>query len=261
MHNPQATNRAAEAASTQGGHPRAEDEIGAYQLPPSIREYRDLARRIVRDELMPLEKEFLASPNHAYGLPPMTNLRSVFDKKTAERLEGIARDSGLFKLLVPEEFGGPGLSLLAQVVIEEEFNYSPVPFPFANVPNILYECRGDQVKRFLQPVIDGEKTTAFAQTEPGAGSDPGGMMTTRAVRDGDGWVLNGTKMWISNAGDCDILMVQALTDPEKRQRGGITMFLVNRDNPGHEGRGSRYRDLARTARVPAHHPFRQLPRA
>jgi alkylation response protein AidB-like acyl-CoA dehydrogenase len=232
MHNPQTVSRAAEAASRQGEHPRAEDEIGAYQLPPSIREYRDLARRIVREELMPLEREFLASPNHAYGLPPMTNLRSVFDKKTVERLEGIARDSGLFKLLVPEEFGGPGLSLLAQIVIEEEFNYSPVPFPFANVPNILYECRGDQVKRFLQPVIDGDKTTAFAQTEPGAGSDPGGMMTTRAVRDGDGWVLNGTKMWISNAGDCDILMVQALTDPEKRQRGGITMFLVNRDNPG-----------------------------
>jgi acyl-CoA dehydrogenase len=229
MH-PQSRGRADE--TTHGGHSQASDEIGAFQLPPSITEYRDLARRIVREELMPLEKEFLASPNHAYGLPPTTNLRAVFDKKTVEHLEGIARETGLFKLLVPETFGGPGLSLLAQVVIEEEFNYSPVPFPFANVPNILYECRGEQVERFLQPVIDGEKTTAFAQTEPGAGSDPGGMMTTRAVRDGSGWLLNGTKMWISNAGDCDILMVQAVTDPEKRQRGGITMFLVNRDNPG-----------------------------
>ncbi|CAA2158563.1 (R)-benzylsuccinyl-CoA dehydrogenase [Methylobacterium brachiatum] len=214
------------------GHTLAEDEIGAFQVPPSIQEYRDLARRIVREELMPLEREFLASDKHAYGLPPMINIRSVFDKKTADRLEGIAQDSGLFKLLVPEEFGGPGLSLLAQVVIEEEFNYCAVPFPFANVPNILYECRGDQVERFLQPVIDGVKTTAFAQTEPGAGSDPGGMMTTRATRADGGWVLNGTKMWISNAGDCDVLMVQAVTDPEKRQRGGITMFLLDRGNPG-----------------------------
>lgn len=224
--------RDAGKAADHGGHALAEDEIGAFQLPPSIREYRDLARRIVREELMPLEREYLASDKHAYGLPPTTNIRSVFDKKTAERLEGLAEESGLFKLLVPERFGGPGLSLLAQVVIEEEFNYCAVPFPFANVPNILYECKGDQIARFLQPVIDGRETTAFAQTEPGAGSDPGGMMTTRAVRDGDGWVLNGTKMWISNAGDCDTLMVQAVTDPEKRQRGGITMFLVRHDNPG-----------------------------
>ncbi|CAM5761986.1 acyl-CoA dehydrogenase family protein [Bosea minatitlanensis] len=213
-------------------HSRAEDEIGAFQLPPSVREYRDLARRIVREELMPLEREFLASPNHAYGLPPTVNIRSVFDKKTADRLEGVARDSGLFNVLVPEAFGGPGLSLLAQVVLEEEFNYSPVPFPYASVPNILYECRGDQIERFLKPVVSGEWTTAFAQTEPGAGSDPGGMMTTRATRDGDGWLLNGTKMWISNAGDCELVMVQAVTDSEKRQRGGITMFLVRRDNPG-----------------------------
>jgi alkylation response protein AidB-like acyl-CoA dehydrogenase len=225
-------NRGAPQPGDHSRHAGSDDEVGAYQLPPSIREYRDLARRIVREELVPLEKEYLASPNHAYGLPPTTNLRSVFDKTVVDHLEGIAHDSGLFKLLVPEQHGGPGLSLLAQVVIEEEFNYSPVPFPFANVPNILYECRGDQVERFLQPVIDGRKTTAFAQTEPGAGSDPGGMMTTRATRDGDGWVLNGTKMWISNAGDCDIMMVQALTDPEKRQRGGITMFLVERTNPG-----------------------------
>ncbi len=219
-------------ADGKGGHAQAADEIGAYQLPPSIREYRDLARRIVREELMPLEKEYLASDQHAYGLPPIICLRSVFDKKKVDHLEKLAHDSGLFKLLVPEAFGGPGLSLLAQVVIEEEFNYCAVPFPYANVPNILYECRGDQVERFLQPVIDGKTTTAFAQTEPGAGSDPGGMMTTRATRDGDGWVLNGTKMWISNAGDCDTMMVQAVTDPEKRQRGGITMFLVSRDNPG-----------------------------
>ncbi len=224
----------AREADGHGGHSQSSDEVGAYQLPPSVREYRDLARRIVREEIMPLEKEYLASDKHAYGLPPTTNLRVVFDKKTVDHLEGIAHESGLFKLLVPEAFGGPGLSLLAQVVVEEEFNYSPVPFPFANVPNILYECRGNQVERFLQPVIDGRQTTAFAQTEPGAGSDPGGMMTTRATRDGDGWVLNGTKMWISNAGDCDTLMVQALTDPEKRQRGGITMFLVSRDNPGME---------------------------
>ncbi|MDB5316638.1 MAG: hypothetical protein JWO24_2482 [Rhodospirillales bacterium] len=122
--------------------------------------------------------------------------------------------------------------MLAQAVILEEFNYCAVPFPFANVANILYECKGEQIDRFLRPVIDGDKTTCFAQTEANAGSDPGGMMQTKAVRDGEGWLLNGTKMWISNAFGSDIIMVQAVTDPEKRQRGGITMFVLDRHTPG-----------------------------
>jgi acyl-CoA dehydrogenase len=134
--------------------------------------------------------------------------------------------------MVPEEHGGAGLSMLAQVAILEQFNYTAVPFPFANVANILYRCEGGQVDRFLKPVIEGEMTTCFAQTEPNAGSDPGGMMQTKAVKDGNDWVLNGTKMWISGAAESDMIMVQAVTDPEKRQRGGITMFMVMRDNPG-----------------------------
>jgi acyl-CoA dehydrogenase len=160
------------------------------------------------------------------------NLRYVYDAATADRLEALSKQTGLFYLLVPEEFGGSGLSTLAQVVALEEFMYTAVPFPFANVPNILYECTGQQIEKYLKPVIRGEKTTAFAQTEPDAGSDPGGMMKTRARRDGSDWVVNGTKMWISNADECDVLLVQAVTDPEKRQRGGITMFLVDRANPG-----------------------------
>lgn len=203
-----------------------------YVLPPEIVEYRDLARRIVREELMPLEREYLASPRHAYGLPPITNLRSVFDKKIVDRLIKLSRDSGLWYLMVPEQYGGSNLGMLAQCVILEEFNYCAVQFPFANVANILYECKGEQVERFLKPVIEGEKTTCFGQSEPNAGSDPGGMMQTRATRDGDGWILNGTKMWISNAHESDIMMVQAVTDPEKRQRGGITMFVFERNTPG-----------------------------
>jgi len=207
-------------------------ESVGFSLPPSIVEFRDLARRIVREELVPLEREYLASDRHAYGLPPITCLRAVFDKKTVDRLIGISRDAGLWYLMVPEQYGGGSLGILAQVVILEEFNYSPVPFPFANVANILYESRGAQIERYLKPVIEGEKTTCFAQTEPNAGSDPGGMMQTRAVKDGDHWVLNGTKMWISNAHESDIIMVQAVTDAEKRQRGGITMFVLDRHHPG-----------------------------
>lgn len=205
---------------------------GPFQLPEDVLQIQQMARDIVRNELMPLEKQFLLSPNYAHGVKETLNLRYVFDEKTADRLEGLSKETGLFYLLVPEEHGGAGLSTLAQVVAMEEFMYCAVPFPFANVPNILYDAKGDQIDRYLKPVISGEKTTAFAQTEPNAGSDPGGMMQTKAVRDGDDWVINGTKMWISGANECDLLMVQAVTDPDKRQRGGITMFLVDRNNPG-----------------------------
>ncbi|PWK61289.1 acyl-CoA dehydrogenase family protein [Aminobacter sp. AP02] len=207
-------------------------DTGAFQLPEDVLQIQKIARDIVRNELLPLEKQFLLSSNHAHGVKETLNLRYVYDKQTADRLEGISKETGLFYLLVPEEFGGSGLSMLAQVVAVEEFMYTAVPFPFANVPNILYGCTGDQIDKYLKPVINGEKTTAFAQTEPDAGSDPGGMMRTRAVKDGNDWVINGTKMWISSAAECDLLMVQAVTDPEKRQRGGITMFLVDRNNPG-----------------------------
>jgi alkylation response protein AidB-like acyl-CoA dehydrogenase len=204
----------------------------SYTLPPEIQEFCDVARRIVRDELMPLEQQWLSSPNHAYGMRELPAIRAVFQPEVAKRIEKISRDTGLWYLMVPEEHGGLGLPMLAQVAILEQLYYSPIMLPLANVANILYECKGDQVERFLTPVIEGEKVTAFAQTEPDAGSDPGGMMQTRAVRKGAGWVINGTKMWISNANECDFLMVQAVTDPEKRQRGGITMFLVDRSNPG-----------------------------
>jgi acyl-CoA dehydrogenase len=205
-----------------------------YLLPASVREFRDLAQRIVQDELLPLEQEYLASSKHSYGFPPIANLRAVFPERVVEQLVKISRDSGLWYLMVPESHGGSGLGMLAQVAILEQFNYSVVPFPFASVANILYECRGDQIAKYLTPVIEGEKTTCFAQTEPNAGSDPGGMMQTRAVVDGDGWRLNGTKMWISNAYQSDIIMVQAVTDPEKRQRGGITMFVLDRHTRGVE---------------------------
>jgi alkylation response protein AidB-like acyl-CoA dehydrogenase len=203
-----------------------------YQLPPDIVEFREVARKIVREELLPLEQPYLAHPEQAYGLQPMTNLRAVFPGERVRRLEKIARDTGLWYVMVPEQHGGLGLSMLAQVVLIEEFMYTAVPFPWVNVPNILYECKGEQVERFLKPAIEGRKIHCFAQTEPNAGSDPGGMMKTSAVWDGSQWVINGTKMWISGAAEADLILVQVVTDPQKRQRGGITMFVVARDNPG-----------------------------
>jgi len=206
--------------------------IPLYQLPPETREYCEVARRIVREELMPLERQYLTHPEQAYGLQPMTNLRAVLPADVVARLEKIARDTGLWYVMVPEKHGGLGLSMLTQVALIEQFMYTAVPFPWVNVPNILYECQGDQIDRFLKPVIEGKKIHCFAQTEPNAGSDPGGMMKTTAVQDGKDWILNGTKMWISGAAEADLILVQAVNDAEKRQKGGITMFVVEKGTPG-----------------------------
>lgn len=211
-----------------------DDALSAFDLPADVREFKDLARQIVRDELLPLERQYLAHPGKAHSLRARDALRNIYSPEVVQKLYKISKDTGLWGLHVPEEYGGSGLSLLAKAAILEEFYYTAVPFPFAEVPNILYQCKGEQIERYLKPCLEGVKLAAFAQTEPDAGSDPGGMMKTSAVRDGDGWVLNGTKMWISNADPADFVMVQAITDPQKRQRGGITMFLVERDNPGME---------------------------
>ena len=90
----------------------------------------------------------------------------------------------------------------------------------------------EQVQEYLLPSVEGKLHYAFGQTEPNAGSDPGGMMQTNAVLDGDDWVINGTKTFISGAATSDYLLLQAVTDPDKRQRGGITMFIVDNPSPG-----------------------------
>ncbi|WP_454689862.1 acyl-CoA dehydrogenase family protein [Achromobacter aloeverae] len=204
----------------------------AFRLPDEIRQFQELARQIVRDEMLPLEQKYLAHPAKSHSLRARDALRAIFPPEVVQRLYKLSQDTGLWGLNIPEEHGGSGLPLLAKAVIMEEFYYCAVPFPFAEVPNILYHCKGEQIDRYLRPCIDGSKIAAFAQTEPNAGSDPGGMMKTAAVRKNGEWSINGTKMWISNALACDFVMVQAVTDPDKRQRGGITMFLVDRDNPG-----------------------------
>lgn len=208
------------------------EETPLFRLPKEIIEYRDLARRIVREELLPLEQQFLSPQGKTHSLRAHDALKHIYAPEVVQRLYQISRDTGLWALHVPQEWGGSGLSLLARIVVMEEFNYSAVPFSFAEVPNILYHCTGEQIDKYLRPCIKGDLFAAFAQTEANAGSDPGGMMKTTAIKEGNEWVINGTKMWITQADIANVVMVQAVTDPGKRQHGGITMFLVDRSNPG-----------------------------
>jgi acyl-CoA dehydrogenase len=96
---------------------------------------------------------------------------------------------------------------------------------------VLFTLNPAQKEKYLFPVLRGEKKTAFAQSEPDAGSDPGAMRTT-AVRNGDRYVINGYKRWITGGADADFFQLVAATDRSKGSRGGLSMFLVDANTPG-----------------------------
>ncbi|REE75484.1 acyl-CoA dehydrogenase [Rhodococcus wratislaviensis] len=210
----------------------------AFELPPELVELKNLVRDVVDKECIPLEQDFLT------GRPPAGEEHGSGDvrgesftdgwlpREAYDRLTTVSKQTGLYNINLPVEHGGPGLGVLGAFVVAEELNRCLVKLPICYVPNILYSCNEAQRPKYLDPVIAGEAFPAFAQSEPGAGSDPGNSMSTTAIRKGDGWVINGTKTWISYANRASFFMLQAVTDPVKRQRGGITMFLVDADTPG-----------------------------
>src|SRR5258708_7254750 len=195
-----------------------------FDLPEELQILRSTVRRFVDKELIPLEREYRPEGEEM----PEHLLRPLHEKVKA---------LGLWMLDVPQEYGGAGLDLLSRCVIQEEISRT-VALPFRGNPlfgpdvrPILFYCSEEQKQRFLYPVIQGKMSICFAQTEPDAGSDPAGMRTT-AVRDGDAYVINGTKRFISGAGHADYAQVIAVTDQEKRARGGISCFMVDMKSPG-----------------------------
>ena len=210
-------------------------------LSPEIDGLKNMVRQIVREECVPLEAEYLTHPpqeGEDDGGPKgiaetVMGVVGTLSPEKWGRLNTISKDTGIFTSFVPEEYGGGGMGALGHVVLDEEIHKSIVQLPTSPVPMMMIgSCTREQEEKYLYPAISGDLNYAFGQTEPQAGSDPGGMMQTRAVRDGDDWVISGTKMFISGAATADFLLVQAVTDPEKRQRGGITMFIIDNPTPG-----------------------------
>lgn len=205
-----------------------------FTLPLELHELKLLTRSIVDRECIPLEPEFLS--NECPGAQGVNHGQLEIDgslpRHKWDRLRKISEDAGIYRACLPVEHGGLGFGVLGAVVLAEEINRSIVELPTALIPPVFFECNEEQAARYVEPIIEREFVTAFAQTEPGAGSDPGNSMRTRAVRDGDEWVLNGVKTFITDADRASVIMTLAVTDEDLRQRGGITMFLVDRDSPG-----------------------------
>ncbi|MBL3574887.1 acyl-CoA dehydrogenase [Rhodovulum sulfidophilum] len=176
--------------------------------------------RFVREKVQPLEQETEANAQ----IPP--------EKLAAVRAE--AQALGFYALNMSEEVGGGGLGILDMCLVEEQLGQTSdalIRRIFGQVYPMLEQFKGDLRDKYLYPTVRGEKICAMAITEPGAGSDAAAIRT-RAVPEGDHWVLNGTKHFISDGDIADYIIVMAVTDPEKRARGGITLLIVDKDMPG-----------------------------
>lgn len=183
-------------------------------------EIRDWVRTFVTRELMPLEPQVLERERNGERGITLDEI---------EALQVKARESGFFGIQTPVEYGGMGLGAVMNALIEAELGRTFVPFKFGgDADNILFDANAEQQETYLRPTIDGTRRSCFAITEPGAGSDARNIRTA-AVRDGDEWVINGEKTFITGGDVADFTMVFAVTDKDKGADGGVTCFLVDRD--------------------------------
>lgn len=201
-----------------------------FELPEESRMVRDTVARFVKEELIPHEALIIRRESErGFSDTP------IIPPELEAALQDKARSIGLWGIDVPEEFGGQNFGMLTKCLVVEQLKHSIVPFVLPpESPNLflLKElCRGDQVDRYLLPYSRGEKKSCLALSEPGAGSDAAAIKT-RAERKNGKWVLNGTKLWISNARRSDFMIVMALTDPAAGKSGAYTAFLVDKGTPG-----------------------------
>ena len=187
----------------------------------------DLVSKFVDEKLMPLEKAVMA--REAKG-EPVSLLPEEEDPLLAE-----CQEYGLWALDAPEEVGGVNLPTTVMLAIQEKLKSTITPFIFPpdspNLHMLMAVATPDQKVKYMQPYAQGEAKSCIAISEPGAGGDPA-QMKTRAVRDGDEWVINGRKIWVSNVPKADFIILMAATYPDKGAHGGITAFIVEKGTPG-----------------------------
>ena len=180
----------------------------------------DTVRRFVAERLRPAEA------------------RTAEEDEVAPDLVEEMKALGLFGLSIPEEYGGLGLSMEDECLVALELGRASPAFRSTFGTNVGIGSQGlvmfgtpEQKARWLPGIASGETVTSFALTEPEAGSDSASVRTT-ARRDGDAYVLDGTKRYITNAGKAQLFTVMARTNPDRAGAGGVSAFLVPKDLPG-----------------------------
>lgn len=201
-----------------------------FALPEEYMLLKRTVRKFTEKELFPLEK-IVIEREASRGFTDLAVLPPEEETKLMEK----TKELGIWGIDVPEEYGGQGLGALAKVVVVEEIRRSIVPFILPpDAPNLNFLmacCTKDQHEKYLIPYSKGEKRSALAMTEPGAGTDAAGIQMRAEFKDGK-WVLNGTKSFISFGPKADFFIVIAVNDKEKGTKGGFSAFLVDKGTPG-----------------------------
>ena len=192
-----------------------------FGLGDEIDMLRESVRGFATDHIAPLAQEIDASNEFPRDLWPQLG------------------DLGLLGITVEEEDGGAGLGYLAHVVAVEEISRASASIGLSYgahsnlcVNQLRRWGSAEQKEKYLPKLISGEHVGALAMSEAGAGSDVMGMCTA-AVRDGDSYILNGTKMWITNAPEADVTIIYAVTSPDSDCSGKLRAFIIERDYPGY----------------------------
>jgi len=189
-----------------------------YFLTEEQKMLKELARKIAEEKIMPVRAELDEKEEFPWEIMK------------------VCAEAGLFGVAIPEEYGGVGGGVLENCLVVEELSRACIGVSVSYAasglgayPILLYGTE-EQKRKYLPEIASGRKLAAFGATEANAGSDVAAMQTT-AVKDGNGYVLNGTKQWITNGGEAEIYSVFAVTDKRKGPRG-ISGFIVEKGTPG-----------------------------
>lgn len=198
-----------------------------FELEEDHRLLQDLVARFVREMLIPLEQKVLERDANGQG--------AYLSHEERDRIDARSRDMGLWGLDAPEDVGGADLPAVAMIGVNIEMGKTCVPYHLPpdspNLRMLMATVNADQRERYLTPYVQKGTVSAIGISEPGAGADPAAMIT-RAVREGDEWVINGRKIWITRAQEADFTILMAVTDKQKGARGGISAFLIDKGTPG-----------------------------
>lgn len=191
-----------------------------FEIEPEYQEMRETTRRFVADVLRPAER--------------IVEEKQFIDKEMHRELVSEAKRYGVWNAFVPERWGGAGITdLLPRTLIREELGATSYVLR-SYVDNGMFDLDSAteyQREKYFLPALEGEKRSFAGITEPGAGSDNGAMKTT-ARKEGDEWIINGTKHFISGVDTSDFGIIYAMTDTTKGKHGGISAFIVEKGMPG-----------------------------
>ncbi len=191
-----------------------------FSFTPDQEAFRDAVRAFLQKEVAPVVVEM--------------DEREEFPRATVRRMQ----EEGYFGVPIPEEYGGLGLGKVGYCIFLEELgkvdaSHGTIVGAHTSLGTspLLYYGTEEQKQRWLAPAAKGEKLLAFSLTEPGSGSDSGAVHTI-AEKDGDGWVITGNKIYVSNGREADTIVVMAGNDVKLGPNGGVTAFLVDKNLPG-----------------------------